>query len=309
MALRRSKPFLAAFPLIDAAIEGAGAGGVLSRDEFQSARARIVELLCDAADDDEKVEGFCELLDEAMAGSLATLRAVPPEKIELASGDLVGAVGALMKDHPSERVRELARDVVRGWRAGVKAELARARAAMDVLDSLSTTPPPPHPQDAAAPAADTDTKSKHEAKIPEQTRPRKTTVVSSSRRVSSVESYVPLSKTRAPIVVSNSGNINAKPSANMGAPAVVPAQPKKTPPAVVISSAAEEEEKMEATKRKLHERYQEAGDAKRRRTIQVIEPPRPPPGMKKGQMQRNAHPARCAAARCFVKSSSLGMRV
>ena len=77
MALRRSKPFLAAFPLIDAAIEGAGG---LSRDEFRSARARIVELLCDAANDDEKVEGFCELLDEAMAGSLATLRAVPPRR-------------------------------------------------------------------------------------------------------------------------------------------------------------------------------------------------------------------------------------
>ena len=145
MALRRSKPFLAAFPLIDAAIEAADAGGSLCRDEFRSARARIVELLCDAANDDEKVEGFCELLDEALAGSLATLRAVPAEKIELASGDLVGVVGALMKDHPSERVRGLARDVVRWWRAGVKAELARARAAMDVLDGLSTTPPPPPP--------------------------------------------------------------------------------------------------------------------------------------------------------------------
>ncbi|RLM61667.1 hypothetical protein C2845_PM14G14430 [Panicum miliaceum] len=296
MALRRSKPFLAAFPLIDSAIEGAGAGGVLSRDEFRSARARIVELLCDAADDDEKVEGFCELLDEAMAGSLATLRAVPPEKIELASGDLIGAVGALMKDHPSERVRELARDVVRGWRAGVKAELARARAAMDVLDGLSTTPPPPL-RDETAPMADYNRKAK---KIPEEPpRPRKSTVASSCRRISTAES-----KKGAPIV----GTSNAKPSANMGAPAVVPAQPKKTPP-TVVGSAAEEEKKMEATKRKLHERYQEAGDAKRRRTIQVIEPPRPPPGMKKGQMQRNAHPARCAAARCFVKSSSTGMRV
>ncbi|XP_025822411.1 probable mediator of RNA polymerase II transcription subunit 26c [Panicum hallii] len=277
MALRRSKPFLAAFPLIDAAIEGAGAGGVLSRDEFRSARARIVELLCDAADDDEKVEGFCELLDEAMAGSLATLRAVSPEKIELASGDLVGAVGALMKDHPSERVRELARDVVRGWRAGVKAELARAKAAMDVLDGLSSTPPPPL-RDETAPMADSNTTAK---KIPEEPpRPRKSTVSSSCRRISTAES-----KKGAPIV----GTSNAKPSANMGAPA--------------------EEEKMEATKRKLHERYQEAEDAKRRRTIQVIEPPRPPPGMNKGQMQRNAHPARCAAERCFVKSSTLGMRV
>ena len=95
----------------------------------------------------------------------------------------------------------------------------------------------------------------------------------------------------------------------MKAPAVVQAQPKKTPPVIVSSSATEEEKKMEATKRKLHERYQEAEDAKRQRKIQWIEPPRPPPGMKKGQMQRNAHPARCAAARGFVKPSSLGMRV
>jgi hypothetical protein len=293
MALRRSKPFLAAFPLIDAAIEGAGG---LSRDEFRSARARIVELLCDAADDDGKVEGFCELLDEAMAESLATLRAVPAEKIELASGDLVGAVGALMKDHPSERVRGLARDVVRWWRAGVKAELARARAAMDVLDGLSSTPPPP--------AANCDTKTKKEGKLPDeqqQPRARKTPAAITISHPSTAES-----KKGAPIDSAS----KAKPSANMKAPAVVQAQPKKTPPVIVSSSATEEEKKMEATKRKLHERYQEAEEAKRQRKIQWIEPPRqPPPGMKKGQMPRNAHPARCAAASCFVKSSSLGMRV
>ena len=113
-----------------------------------------------------------------------------------------------------------------------------------------------------------------------------------------------MSKKGAPIVSAS----KARPSANMGAPAVVPAQPKKTPP-VIVSSAAEEEEKMEATKRKLHERYQEAEEAKRRRKIKEIKPPLPPPGMKKGQMQRNARPARCAAARGFVKSSSLGTRV
>ena len=291
MALRRSMPYLAAFPLIDAAIEGAGG---LSRDEFRSARARIVELLCDAADDDGKVEGFCELLDEAMAGSLATLRAVPLEKIELASGDLVGAVGALMKEHPSERVRGLARDVVRGWRAGVKAELARARAAMDVLDGLSSTPPPP--------AANCDTKTKKEGKLPEeQPRARKTAAAITSSHPSTA-----VSKKGVPIASAS----KAKPSANMKAPAVVPAQPKKkTLPVVVRSIAADEGKKMEATKRKLHERYQEAEDAKRQRKILWIEPRRPPPGMKKGQMQRNAHLASYAAARCFVKSSSLGMRV
>ena len=216
MALRRSKPFLAAFPLIDAAIEGAGG---LSRDEFRSARARIVELLCDAADDDGKVEGFCELLDEAMAESLATLRAVPAEKIELASGDLVGAVGALMKDHPSERVRGLARDVVRGWRAGVKAELARARATMDMLDGLSSSAPPP---------VNSDTKTKKEGKLPEeQPRARKIPAAITSSHPSTA-----VSKKGPPIVSAS----KAKPSANMEAPAVVPAQPKKTPP-VIVSTA------------------------------------------------------------------------
>ena len=108
------------------------------------------------------------------------------------------------------------------------------------------------------------------------------------------------SKKGAPIASAS----KARPSANMGAPAVVPAQPKKTLPAVV-SSVAELERKMETTKRKLHERYQEAENAKRQRKIQWIEPRPPPPWMKKGLMQRNADTARCAAARCLVKSRRL----
>ncbi|RCV13809.1 hypothetical protein SETIT_2G376000v2 [Setaria italica] len=302
MALRRWKPFLDAFPLIDTAIEAADADGLLSRGEIRSARSRIIEMLCDAADDDDKAEALCALLDEAMAGSLGTLRAVPVERIALASGDgLVGAVVALTRDHASERVRGLARDVVRGWRAGAVAEFARARAEfarakadMDVLDGLPSTPPPP-PQDDKAPGAGSDAKTK---KIPaEQRRPRKTAVVSSCR-VSKAESYGTLPKKRAPVVSTST----AKPSsANTGAPAVVPARPKKTPPVVI--SLATEERKMEATKRKLQERYQEAEDAKRRRTIQVIKPPLEP----SGQRQRNEHPAlrargpaSCAAERRFM---------
>ncbi|RLM85293.1 hypothetical protein C2845_PM04G31400 [Panicum miliaceum] len=128
MALRRWKPFLGAFPHIDTAIEAADADGLLSRDEIRSARSRIVEMLCDAADnDDEKAEGFCVLLDEAMAASLATLRAVPSERIALASDDLVGAVGALMRDHASERVRGLARDVVRGVAVEKKMEATKRK--------------------------------------------------------------------------------------------------------------------------------------------------------------------------------------
>lgn len=280
MALRRWKPFLGAFPLIDTAIEAADADGLLSRDKFRSVRSQMVGMLCDAAADDDKAEALCALLDETMAESLATLRAVPVERIALASsGGLAGAVIALTRDHASERVRGLARDVVRGWRAGAvdklaraRAELARAKADMDVLDGLQSTPPPP-PKDNKAAAAGSGEKAK---KIPaELPRPGKTAVVSTA------ESYGTLPKKRAPVVSTSA----AKPSsANTGTPAVIPARPKKMPP-VAISSATEER-KMEATKRKLQERYQEAENAKRRRTIQVIEPRSAP-----GQGQRNAHPA------------------
>ncbi|CAN6168667.1 unnamed protein product [Urochloa humidicola] len=287
MALRRWKAFLGAFPLIDAAIEGAD--GLLSRDEFRSERARIVEMLCDAADDDDgKAEALCALLDEAMAEALATLRAVPAEKIPLATGGLVGAVRALVRGHPSERVRGLAGDVVRGWSAGVEAELATARARAKALASSLSLPP----RDAdTAPAAGSDTKAK-----------RKIAAVSSCR-AGTAESYGPLPKKRAPTIVSNS-NVKPPASANTGAPKLVPAQlqRKKTPPVAVVSSASEEKKKLEATKRKLQEKYQEAEDAKRRRTIQVIKAPRPPPG----QRQRNAGaPTSRAAERCFVKSRSL----
>ncbi|CAL5061841.1 unnamed protein product [Urochloa decumbens] len=297
MALRRwNKAFLGAFPLIDAAIEGAD--GLLSRDEFRSTRARIVELLCNSADDDdEKAEALCALLDEAMAGSLATLRTVPAEKIPLATGGLVGAVRALVTGHPSERVRGLAGDVMRGWSAGVEAELATATARAKAL--ASSLSPPPKDADTA-PAAGSDTKAK---KIPpEQPRPRKIAVASSCR-ARTTESYGPLPKKRAPPTIVSNSTVKP-PSANAGAPTLVvraQPQPKKTPPVAVVSSAAEEKKKLEATKRKLHERYQEAEDAKRRRTIQVIKAPRPPPG----QRQRNAGPASRAAERCLVKSRSL----
>ncbi|CAL5006254.1 unnamed protein product [Urochloa decumbens] len=290
MALRRLKPLLCAFEYIDAAIEAADAAPG-SRDAFRSGRERIVEMVCDVAEDDEgggeKAEALCALLDEAMAAALATLREVPAEKIALETGDLVYAVGALMREHPSERVRGLAGDVARGWRVAVTAEVdrARARAAM-VLGGILATPPPPPPLDDTAPAAGSDMMRKKKAPE-EQPCPRKTAVVSTSY---------------------------AKPPAHMRAPEAVPSQPKKTPP-VAVCSVAEEEKKLLATKRKLQERYQEAEDAKRRRTIQVIKPPRPPPATT-GQRQRNAQPgmrarvpASCAAERRFVKPSSLRMMI
>ncbi|CAO2206730.1 unnamed protein product [Urochloa humidicola] len=303
MPLRRLKPLLCAFEYIDAAIEAADADAARPgcRDAFRSGRERIVEMVCDVAEDDEgggeRAEALCALLDEAMAGSLATLREVPAEKVPLEAGDLVAAVGALMREHPSQRVRRLAGDVTRGWRAAVTAEVdrAKARAAM-VLDGILATPPPPPRQDAKA------------KRIPEE-HPRltKTAVVSNSRGVRTVETYAPLSKTRSDPIVSTS---HAKPTEKRGAPSAISAhRPKKTPP-VAASSAAEEKKRLENAKRKLHERYQEAEDAKRRRTIQVIKPPRPPTGTT-GQRKGNAHlavreraPASRAAEKCFVKTSS-----
>ncbi|KAL6659836.1 hypothetical protein ACP70R_002665 [Stipagrostis hirtigluma subsp. patula] len=300
MALRRWKPFLDAFVHIDAAIEAAAAGGPdrVSRDEFRSARARIVEMLCDAADDDGVAEGLCRLLDGAMAESLVTLRMVAAEKKPelLASGELVSAVGALMTGHGSERVRGLARDVVRGWRAAVEEDLARARSAMDVLDSLS---------EHAAPAAVLDTKKQAKIIPEEQLRPKKMTMtapVAGGGRISTTK--ISGNSTKQSI---DSGR-HAKTSANMEASARVPARlPKKTSPVsdgrVVRSSGAVDKEKMESTKRKLHERYQEAEDAKRRRTIRVIHAP-PPPSVR-------ARGSACGAAerRRFFSTSSTLMRI
>nr|CAB3491667.1 unnamed protein product [Digitaria exilis] len=238
MALGRWKPFLGAFQHIDAAIEASSGDGA-SRDEFRRARARIVELLRDASTGDGDGEAAAAeelglLLDEAMAGALATLRAVPAGRIPAllaAPGGVVGAVGALMKGHAAERVRGLARDVVREWKLSVGAELARARTAMDVLNGIS-----------------------------------------------------------------DDTNNAKRPSANTEAPAAVSAQPPRKPTTnTAVVSVGEEQRKMEATKRKLQERYQETEDAKRRRTIQVIKPPRPE--TKAGQRQSIAHPAMTRARR------------
>nr|CAB3491661.1 unnamed protein product [Digitaria exilis] len=309
MALRRWKPFLGAFQHIDAATEASSADGV-SRDEFRKARGRMVELLRDATaagdDGEAAAEVLGVMLDEAMAGSLARLRTVPagriPALLAVAPGGVVGAVGALMKGHASERVRGLARDVMREWKLSVAAELARARTAMDVLNGISDV-----------------TRAKHgEAKIiPEKKKekplPKKTAVVGiGSRRICTAESYAPLCKKRAPTVSASNAML---PSASMKTPAAVPAQPPKKPTNTAVVSVAEEQRKMEATKRKLQERYQEAEDAKRRRTVQVIKPPRPE--TKAGQRQSTAHPAMRArgpaasgtAERRFMKPSSRPIRV
>jgi hypothetical protein len=103
MALRRWKPFLAAFAQIDRTIEAAAG---FSREAFRQGRGQLVEALC-AAGDDGAAEEACKLLDAAMAESLLTLRdAVPASsgKGALAMAEVVAALGELMTRHESARV-------------------------------------------------------------------------------------------------------------------------------------------------------------------------------------------------------------
>ncbi|KAL6899313.1 hypothetical protein ACP4OV_005971 [Aristida adscensionis] len=259
MALRRWKPFLGAFVHIDAAIE-AGAAAI-SRDEFRSARGPIVEMLCDA-DDDGFAEELCLLLDDAMAESLVTLRTAVPTAAArplLASGGLAGAVGALMNGHDSELVRGLARDVLRRWRAAVEEELATARAAMGVLDALPSSRALPPPE-AKKPAA---------VIIPE----KKTVshVVTDGGRATANTAK------KMPLVVRGGCVKNTHNSEAASTEVTVPAPPRKQGKKTAAASACSGEgNKMETTKRMLQGRYQEAEDAKRRRTIQVVVAPEMP---------------------------------
>ncbi|XP_062230163.1 uncharacterized protein LOC133927788 [Phragmites australis] len=282
-ALRRWKPFFAAFGHVDAAIEDAGPG--LSRDKFRLVRGQIVELLCDASDDG-KAEELCLVLDDAMALSLVTLQAVPAEvvpRILASSADLAKAIAAL-RDHESERVRGLARDVVRGWRASIEDEINRAEAAMEKLDALPEPLPPEntghHFSDGHSDnvPSDHDAKTKNQAKFREsQPYPKKIVPVGASCcRVKAAEIFDPLLNKTALVAGSDRARMeNTKASTKIAQPL-----PNKAPPFLGHAAGDDRvmrsnpEKKMEATKRKLHEGYQEAADAKRHRKIHVIEVPK-----------------------------------
>ncbi|OEL24681.1 hypothetical protein BAE44_0014300 [Dichanthelium oligosanthes] len=176
--LRRWKPFFSAFDLVDAAIEAAGVG--ICRDEIRSARGEVVELLCGVpAGDGGEAEELCVLLDGFMVESLLTLQAVPTEampRVLASSADLAKAVGAL-RVHQSERVRGLARDVVRGWSVAVEDEMARAKAAMAKLDDVSAEASRPLPKKTAPVAGSHGHKmenTKVPTTIPESAPPKRT---------------------------------------------------------------------------------------------------------------------------------------
>ncbi|KAL6873728.1 hypothetical protein ACP4OV_013810 [Aristida adscensionis] len=260
-ALRRWRRFSPDFGAIDAAVDVSGSPAARrTHGEIRRVRAQIVEELRGARDGGVAEEELCAVLDDVMAESLATLSAVPVTASALASTGLAAAVGEL-GEHGSARVRGLARDVVRGWRASVEGDVARARAAMAVLDKLADDeelPPAGH-----VPVAAGDGEKKRQAKgAPPPPRPTASTLRSNRVEPAKIDRPAmvppPLPKKSASLVA--------------GAGLLL----KKTPAVAVGDRGGEraESDKMVAAKRKLHEGYQEAAEAKQRRKIQVIEAPK-----------------------------------
>ncbi|KAL6603580.1 hypothetical protein ACP70R_043941 [Stipagrostis hirtigluma subsp. patula] len=268
--LRRWKRFLPTFDAIDAAVEVSDPAVRRTHDKIRRARGQIVEALR-RAPDDGVAEELCLLLDDAMAESLVTLQAAPVTASALASTDLARAVAALGQDE-SARIRRLARDVVRGWRASVEGDIARARAAMEALDKLTGDKQLP-PEDLSSVVAQARSShvpivagegEKKQAKDASCT--KKTASVIGSNRIEQAKiigsAKVPASlpKKSAPAV--GAGRANAT--------NIDKTLPKKMPAVLVGNGGGDHVgcDKLEATKRKLHEGYQEAADAKRQRKIE-----------------------------------------
>jgi hypothetical protein len=142
-ALRYWTRLRGTFNHIDAAIEASDPS--VSRDEFRRQMVRIVDMICAAEREEDglKKEGFCEILDCAMEESLVSLQSVPADavpRVMESCPDIADAIAAL-QSHGSERVRGLARDVIRGWKASVEDDIAVMSAAVAALDALLETPP------------------------------------------------------------------------------------------------------------------------------------------------------------------------
>jgi hypothetical protein len=274
--LRRWKRFFSAFGHIDAAIEAAHPS--ISRDEFRSLRGRIVEMLCDAEDDDERAQQLCLALDGAMAESLVTLLEVPVSSRALASGDLAKSV-SILGQHESARIRSLTRDVVRGWRSAVESEMDSARAAMEVLNNLSPLMPPEKERlafvvntNVPVAAGKDETQIKYTpAKFPSKSTP--VTTGKDEKQIKDTPTKFP-SKTTP--VTTGKDETQIKDTA-----AKFPS--KRTP---IAGRSCNESDKMLATKRKLREGYQEAENAKSQRKIRVIEDPK----MLEQPKQKKMHP-------------------
>ncbi|KAM3213473.1 hypothetical protein ACQJBY_066074 [Aegilops geniculata] len=269
--LRRWKRFFGAFDSVDAAIEAADPD--MCRDCLRRARGGIFEGLCNTADDG-KAEKLCGILDGLMAESLETLRLTPVTPKVLATTDLAKAVRALQK-HESERVRVLARGIVSGWRASAL-DAAAAGDAMHQPDNFNVAQPEETVEQQRVGATTTE-------------RPSSIEIVGHHQQHASADLDSKKKKKTVEICSKASdlvGGINM-------------AKPKEVTVCQRVNVSADPDAKaMEAAKRKLHERYQQASDAKRQRRVQVVESPE----MLK-QRQRKMHPilrerslARCASS-------------
>ncbi|XBI02685.1 hypothetical protein VPH35_131196 [Triticum aestivum] len=264
--LRRWKRFFGAFDSVDAAIEAADPD--MCRDEVRHARGDIFEGLYNTADDG-MAEKLCGVLDSLMAESLETLRLTPVTPRVLATTDLARAVRALQK-HESERVRILARGIVSGWRASALHDFAGEP------DNFNAPQPKETVEQQRVCATTTERLSSNE-------------IVRHDRQHASADLD---SKKKKTVEISDDKASDLVGGINMAKPKEV------TVGRHVIVSADPDAKAMEAAKRKLHERYQQASDAKRQRRVQVVESPE----MLK-QRQRKMRPimrerslARCASS-------------
>uniref|UniRef100_A0A0E0HBE3 TFIIS N-terminal domain-containing protein n=1 Tax=Oryza nivara TaxID=4536 RepID=A0A0E0HBE3_ORYNI len=295
--LRRWKPFLAAFASVDDAIEIEAADLGISRSEIRRTRGRIVGMLR-GAEDDREAEELCSVLDEVMAESLLTLRLVPVTPRTLATTDLAGVVGALRK-HDSERIRGLATDIVRRWRAAVKRDLVRIGVAME---KLSQTPerieaadrPVSSDLDAkhgeglraiaaqeecsgrhglgnkaegANPSAEEEAAGRRDGVKPNHSDGGEKLMTAATKR--KLDEAQKRRKTADMAAAAKPEGSNSLPLLKMVAPAVVASHGRRE-----SIELRNDEEKIAAAKRKLREGYQDAEEAKKRRKIHVIEDPK-----------------------------------
>uniref|UniRef100_J3MH28 TFIIS N-terminal domain-containing protein n=1 Tax=Oryza brachyantha TaxID=4533 RepID=J3MH28_ORYBR len=316
---RRWNPFLPAFASVDAAIEAAEPG--LSLREFRDARLKILEMLRDATDD-EVAEELCVVLDDVMIESLMTLEMVPAMPDMLRCTNLAKDVCAL-RNHKSERVRDLATGIIRGWRESVKDQIVKAAAVMKKVSQV----------------LEPDETDGHLAKIVEQLGSKKTTTAlePSFRKKQST----PVAKTEPPRekTPAVAGSFRSRESSTLcstdmtyhQAKILEPSAPKKTanarepsfprkestpvaktaemePPAAAgsfrretVTTCSADEKALNVAKRKFRESYQKEEDAKRQRTVQVIEAPE----LAK-QRQRKMDPILTERAQSRCPSSSIG---
>ncbi|XP_040380771.1 uncharacterized protein LOC121054660 [Oryza brachyantha] len=254
---RRWNPFLPAFASVDAAIEAAEPG--LSLREFRDARLKILEMLRDATDD-EVAEELCVVLDDVMIESLMTLEMVPAMPDMLRCTNLAKDVCAL-RNHKSERVRDLATGIIRGWRESVKDQIVKAAAVMKKVSQV----------------LEPDETDGHLAKILEPSAPKKT------------------ANAREPSFPRKESTPVAK-TAEMEPPAAAGSFRRET-----VTTCSADEKALNVAKRKFRESYQKEEDAKRQRTVQVIEAPE----LAK-QRQRKMDPILTERAQSRCPSSSIG---